>query len=391
MISPRNPTLVLLAFACVPGRGSEPGAGWAAAVAADRWVAPHNGSVLVVTRSTGREEIADRQRRGELPCTTFRFIDLPRWLAKLTSGQASRGAFLIWQLLVLLSLRRIDQPVDIVHLATYATDAVPPVALLGATAGTRMWGPYGASEVVDAPLTWKRRSQRMTWTLIQRWAGHHVDRMLVQSSDVIARVARRDRAVILPNVVVDLSATRPGAGPWRRFPRQLATSGLLIARKRPNLAVSTLQYLPGDVGLVIVGGGDQMEDLRLLARQLGVDSRVHFAGAVSREESLSWIAASDALLHPSIREGSPWVVGEAIALGVPVVAVRGAGADYLIKESGDFGMVSLTSRPADLAAAVADVLSQARRQPLRRWTRDEYHERIAAEYDGMLDQSRGTQ
>jgi glycosyltransferase involved in cell wall biosynthesis len=49
---------------------------------------------------------------------------------------------------------------------------------------------------------------------------------------------------------------------------------------------------------------------------------VRFVGHLRRDRALTWIAAADLLLSASRQEGSPTVVREARALGVPVVATR---------------------------------------------------------------------
>jgi teichuronic acid biosynthesis glycosyltransferase TuaC len=100
--------------------------------------------------------------------------------------------------------------------------------------------------------------------------------------------------------------------------RLVVTVSRLIASKRVELAVSAVRAGAGRVRLVVVGDGPEQAALTRQAADLG--PAVTFTGALHRRDALAWVAAADALLHPSAVEAAPTVVREARALGVPVVA-----------------------------------------------------------------------
>ncbi|MCA9779633.1 MAG: glycosyltransferase [Candidatus Eremiobacteraeota bacterium] len=82
--------------------------------------------------------------------------------------------------------------------------------------------------------------------------------------------------------------------------------------------------------LVVVGSGPQNEELVQFVKQLGVGSRVHFLGAVPYEEMPAIYAQSDLFVICSTTEVKPLVVLEALASGLPVIAVSACGtADTL--------------------------------------------------------------
>ena len=82
--------------------------------------------------------------------------------------------------------------------------------------------------------------------------------------------------------------------------------------------------------LVVVGSGPQNEELIQFVEQLGVGSRVHFLGAVPYEEMPAIYAQSDLFVICSTTEVKPLVVLEALASGLPVIAVSACGtADTL--------------------------------------------------------------
>jgi glycosyltransferase involved in cell wall biosynthesis len=73
------------------------------------------------------------------------------------------------------------------------------------------------------------------------------------------------------------------------------------------------------------------EWLKNLAIKLGISDKVLFTGKVTEEMLFSAYASADVLLLPSVYEGLPTVVLEAMACGVPVVACRTGGTVYAIE------------------------------------------------------------
>ena len=72
--------------------------------------------------------------------------------------------------------------------------------------------------------------------------------------------------------------------------------------------------------LICIGEGPLRNQLILAAQKLGVDKDVLFAGRKDHREIPLWMNAADVFCLPSIREGHPNVVIEALACGIPVVA-----------------------------------------------------------------------
>jgi glycosyltransferase involved in cell wall biosynthesis len=101
--------------------------------------------------------------------------------------------------------------------------------------------------------------------------------------------------------------------------RLLVVACRLVASKRVDLALEAAALVKDPpVRLLIVGDGPERAALEQRAVSLGV--RARFLGALPRREAVAWIAAADALLHPSAIEAAPTVIREARALDVHVVA-----------------------------------------------------------------------
>ena len=120
------------------------------------------------------------------------------------------------------------------------------------------------------------------------------------------------------------------AQPWRW---RLLYVGRLDPRKGVDTAVAALARLPAEAELTLIGGWDAEEEqrLRALARDLGVEARVVFAGHRDKAAIKDAYGACDAVVFPVVWE-EPWglVPLEAMARARPVVATgRGGSAEYL--------------------------------------------------------------
>ena len=136
---------------------------------------------------------------------------------------------------------------------------------------------------------------------------------------------------------------------WR-----LVYVGRLDDRKGVDTAVEAMAGLPEQARLELIGGWDAREEdrLRELAREIGVEDRVHFAGQLDRAEIAAAYARADVTVFP-VRWEEPWglVPLEAMARGRPVVATgRGGSADYL--RDGENCLLFEAGDAESLAAAV---------------------------------------
>lgn len=215
---------------------------------------------------------------------------------------------------------------------------------------------------------------RQQLTMQQRLAGT-VDRIVTQSraeTDALVRLGvSRGRMTLVP-AGVDPGWFTP-AGPKQPRPvasRRIVTvegADRLDERKGTADAVRALPRVP-DTELVVLGGsgaaGDpQLRHLRTLASQLEVRDRVHFVGAVRREEMPGWYRSADLVACPSWDEPFGMSALEAMACGVPVVATAVGGHRDTVVDG-------LTGRlvPPRYPAALADALRGTLSDPVRRMT-----------------------
>ena len=97
----------------------------------------------------------------------------------------------------------------------------------------------------------------------------------------------------------------------------IGTVGRLTAVKNYPFLISLLSSLPPNYRCVILGEGEERENLSQLAAQRGVENRLLLAGLV--ENVQEYLCAFDLFVMPSLHEGLPYAAIEAQASGLPCI------------------------------------------------------------------------
>jgi glycosyltransferase involved in cell wall biosynthesis len=227
-----------------------------------------------------------------------------------------------------------------------------------------VWAIRGEAETVLArrPGPLRRLLVRLRQATLRRTA--HVV-LTPAMADELEGLGLRDSNVI--PVPVDCSHFRPPVAEERRRARArlgidddafvAVYVGHLEARKAVDRLVEALGQLARSVPaprLLLVGGArgtaeDTELSLRGLVARLGLDGAVAFCGVQRDPRPFLW--AADVLVLPSVREGMPNSLLEAMACGLPCVAPASAGGDELLDP--ETGIVPPSNEPAELEGALA--------------------------------------
>lgn len=159
---------------------------------------------------------------------------------------------------------------------------------------------------------------------------------------LITRGLRQDRVVFIRNGV-DLESERRGGG--TPFYRLLFVGNLIPGKGVRYLvdAFSTVIRSEKEVRLTLIGEGEERPALERQIRENGIDAIVEFVGVRPPEEIQTWMSRSDCLVLPSLSEGTPNVVLEAMACGIPVVASDLPGIREVVRD----GITGLLTKPQD--------------------------------------------
>lgn len=136
---------------------------------------------------------------------------------------------------------------------------------------------------------------------------------------------------------IDLAALPKGqkARSERGTVPRLVAVGRLSPEKGYAGLLSALAALAAEgreFSLTIVGGGPSAGEIRDEAAALGLEDRIEFTGPLPERSTLARMAEADIFVLPSLMEGLPVVLIEALALELPVVASRVAGIPELVEE-----------------------------------------------------------
>ena len=151
---------------------------------------------------------------------------------------------------------------------------------------------------------------------------------------------------------VDREAVRAEVGFTRKT---LLSVGHLIERKGHHIAIDAMSQLP-DIDLVIIGDGEEDDNLRRQVKRLGLDAQVRFLGHVDQRNLPVYYGAADALVLASSREGIANVMIESLACGTPVLATKVWGAPEVIVVP-EAGVLIEEREPDSLVAAARRLFS----------------------------------
>ncbi len=176
-----------------------------------------------------------------------------------------------------------------------------------------------------------------------------VDARRLARIDQAAAIRRSDMLGISNTMEAD---NRPTTDSQRR-PLRLVAIGRLHWQKGLDYllrAVAQLHRSGLPLELQLVGDGPAAADLRQLAAELGVQDQLHWLGWQS--EPIDTLAAADLLVLPSLTEGLPNSLLEALLVGVPAIA---SDCDYGPRELTEAGRWATLVPPGDVNALAREI------------------------------------
>lgn len=363
--------VLISAYACESGKGSEPGIGW-------NWVKQigrfHD--VWVITRSTNRESI-ERESPNMPPNIHWLYFDFPKWTRFWKKGQ--RGVYLyyyLWQIAVYFLAKRIHKGVnfDIIHHLTFGVYWLP--SFLSLLPAPFIYGPLGGAE--SAPKEFY--SSFSLRGKIYEWLRNTARRIGEKDPFVLISI-RRARLVLAR--VKDTGERLSFLG--AKDVRYCSDFGISVEElerlgeingKRPEqfvvISVGRLLHWKGfHLGLEafsrfvtefpsseywFVGDGPERRNLESMAKGLHIADKVRFYGVLTRHEVLKRLSESEMLVHPSLHDSGGWVCIEAMALGKPVLCLDLGGPAMQVSQETGFKL------PAGTPEQSVDDLTNAMKQ-----------------------------
>lgn len=209
---------------------------------------------------------------------------------------------------------------------------------------------------------WKRPHELAIDRFLARWTNRLVANS-VAVGEFYAKVGYAwDHISVIPNGIGPLPEARSRAVTLREEIGVPAESALVVfvgrlwPQKRVQdliWAMDILRHGGLSAHLAIVGSGPRRPALERFTRDLDLTDRIHFLG--HRPDAVDWLRAADVVVLPSLFEGMPNVVLEAMALAKPVVATRIPGMDELVLDEVT-GLLVEPKKPFELARGLYRLL-----------------------------------
>ncbi|MBX2869848.1 MAG: glycosyltransferase family 4 protein [Acidiferrobacterales bacterium] len=253
----------------------------------------------------------------------------------------------------LVELMRKHQP-DLVHAHSFKAGVLARLAATYCRIPT-VFTAHGWSFTPGAPL-------------FQRIFGLAVESVLCRTGCLVVTISRHDymlarRWHVGPGkrryLVLNAADQPASSGNLARNPVRLLTIGRATAVKNQQLLIDTMQALPKEIVLTIVGGGPLLEKLRANVKARHLESRVLLPGEV--EDIAPYFEQSGIFVLCSNFEGLPLSILEAMAVGLPVISTDVGGVNEAVEEGQNGFLV-----PRGDSVALADRLVALINNPARR-------------------------
>ena len=385
----RRRRVLLVAFACGPGRGSEPGQGWQFA---HRLAAHHDVTALVYSgfRPAIERELAEHP----VPGLRVVYVRLPFEAARHwrdgvdRSGAREQVHYHAWNLVAGRRAQRLhtDAPFDLVHHASFMRYWSPSA---GATLGDVpfLWGPVGGGETAPRSFypVFSAAGRRAAWLRDRvRSLSHRLPSVrrtarsatvaLATTEESAARMRQlgaRDVRVAAASValpqdeIARLGALpAPATGEALRF----TAAGRLLHWKGYGLALDAFARAraasPSELATAtfsILGQGPEHDALAARAEALGLADRVRLLGHLPRATCLAVYGETDVFVHPSLHDSGGYATLEAMAARRPVVCLDLGGPGLQVTPETGVAVEAVTPEQAveDLARAFRRLAADA--------------------------------
>ena len=335
--------ILMSAYSCEPGAGSERGLGWNVA----REVAKYH-QVWVLTRpDESKDAIEAELARNPIPNLKFVYFTLPFWQDSLRWGQsgAMQIHYYLWQIQAYFVARRLHQEIgfDAAHHVTFVKYSSP--SFLSLLPIPFVWGSVGGGESAPKPFWQDFSLKAKVYEFARSFARGIGERdpfvaITAEKSSVI-RVTTKDTAariyrlgVKIEHLQISSESSLPKAEIARIARHKAANAstvrfismGRLLHWKGFHLGIRAfaLAAIP-DSEYWVVGDGAELVSLQALAKELGIADKVKFLGRLPRSETLVKLGQADVLVHPSLHDSGGWVCLEGMAARKPVICLNLGG------------------------------------------------------------------
>jgi glycosyltransferase involved in cell wall biosynthesis len=371
--------LLISAYACAPGLGSDHAVGWNWATEAHRL----GHEIWVFASPAHRQSIAAAcHQNSDFADIHWVFPEVPHWsLSEGIEPKWERTYNLAWQYRAVGEARELQRRVrfDAIHHLTWAGIRAP--TFLGSLGAPLIIGPIGGGETSPRSLRDKIGTRGRILECIRDISNDTI------TLNPVVRKGFSDAAIIFVStsdtrklfkgsfynktiVFSQLGLTELPSVQRRQCssPPKLLYAGRLLYWKGVHIALRAFAKLASagiDARFTIVGDGPERSRLEQEAESLAIRNRVEFIPRIPQLKLFELYNKYDLLLFPSLHDSGGFVVLEALSHGLPVVCLDLGGPNEIVTTSSGVVVNASCGRKdtEQLATSMAAAISQLLETP----------------------------
>lgn len=337
--------VLIIAYACEPLKGSEPGVGWNLSLALSKF---HH--VTVLTRRNNREAIEKYKKELSVENIEFLYHDFPNsmmWLKKIIGVQAY---YILWN----LTSRRViksflkSKDIDIIHHVTFNQYRTPSVGyfinkpfVVGPVGGAEFISPVFDAELESSTLKREKYRRKGKDYSLFKWLGQRSKARKAyifsahENVEHLKKYINTDRDIIktIPAIAIDKDDFNTlESKPVREGDFTMIYAGRALDWKGLHVFLQALAKIKANLTnakCILIGIRTELERKKVdgWINILGINNKVELIDFMPRTELIKRLAEADLFVYPAFRDSGSMAVLEACALGCPSIVFDVGGQD----------------------------------------------------------------
>lgn len=329
--------ILIVAYACEPNKGSEPGVGWNWAINLSKYI-----NLAVITRKNNREviEVELNYKNNNL---SFIYFDIP--ILKSLKKYIPFGVqvyYILWQLFFPLIMWKKIKQFHIIHHVTFNSFSMPSLVCLFAK--NYIWGPIGGGQTVPINLLYKFRNRaviELFRTLLVNLNKinplvllnyYYAKRILVANSITERRLLKTKKSIkLLETGINSKYLIRSDFSKIQKKSVQI----LWIGSKEPHKAffflLDALSIVSIEIDVKVIGIDNEISKYRI-NKFKNHNISIDFIKYIDHAKILNYYKKADIFVFTSLRDTSGNVVLEAMSQGLPIIAFDHHGMHDILTE-----------------------------------------------------------
>lgn len=252
-------------------------------------------------------------------------------------------------------------------------------------------------KIYSKPLVITVHGNEFDFTGVKQWPHRLIFKYVLNNANLIIVVSsmlknkvigygiNHGRIEIIPSGIdtnTFTKASRPSLYDKRVGSKLLLSVGYIYPTKGQHLVIYALdmilkEYPNLDINYLIIGNGNQVNELKQLVAQLGLTEKVIFLGQINNCDLHSYYMMSDVFVLPSSDEGFGIVYLESLLCSTPIIACMGQGPEDFVKD-GENGYLVPPNDISALSYAIKKALDKQWMPELLTQNLDDYNWAVIA-------------